>query len=154
MTNYSDSFGRCSMTFQYIEEYLKQILLRLDFLKHICTVKYIHYDCNSNDKSIENSAMGRLIEMFKKYCDDKDLITDLRKIKDHRNHIAHKGFVASFKNLQDEEKMLAEIQNLERINIFATKSYHKLRKFCEDLDVTLNKAVKENPPKHMLKNNP
>lgn len=37
--------------------------------------------------------MGRLIEYFKSYNDNQELITLLTKIKERRDHIAHQSFL-------------------------------------------------------------
>jgi len=143
MIDYFDETSRCLMTFQFIEEVLKQNLIRLNVLTYFCIKKYVPYDLKPNLHSINNAAMGRLVEMYKIYCDDADLISDLRKIKDHRDNIAHKGFLLTVEEQHDKENIKLEISKLKEINEFAKKRMYKLMKSWEDLEAILNQIAAE-----------
>ena len=53
-------------------------------------------------KSIEDAALGRLIEWYKTFTKDEDLVTQLRKITAMRDHVAHQGLVFSLQEQFDE----------------------------------------------------
>ena len=141
--DYADQIAKCLITFQYIEEALKQNLIRLNVLTHFCIKKYVPYDLKPNLHSIDNAAMGRLVEMYKNYCDDAGLISSLRKIKDHRDNIAHKGFLMTVEEQHDKENIELEISKLKEINEFAKKLMYKQMKSCEGIEAILNQIAAE-----------
>lgn len=141
--DYFDEITRCLMSFQYIEEALKQNLIRLHALIYFRIKKYVPYDLKPNIQSINNAAMGRLIELYKIFCDDNDLISDLRKIKDHRDKIAHQGLLMTVEEMNDKDNIKLKTSELEEIDELAKKTLNKMVEFWNYIETTLNHIADE-----------
>jgi hypothetical protein len=143
MQDYFDEITRCLMSFQYIEEALKQNLTRLNVLIYFRIKKYVPYDLKANLQSINNAAMGRLIDLYKSYCNDDNLISDLRKIKDHRDKIAHQGLLMTSEEIHDEKVVKLKTSEFKEIKKFAEKSMNKLLESWKDIETILNQIAAE-----------
>ncbi len=140
---YIDKVTQCLLTFQYIEEALKQNLVRLNALIYLRIKKYVPYDLKPIFDSIGNTAMGRLIELYKIYCNDNELISDLRKSKGHRDAIAHQGLLMTVEDMKDPAHVNLKISELQEIEELAQKSFNKLLKSWEAIEKTLNQLAAE-----------
>ena len=140
---YADEITKCIITFQYIEEALKQNLARLNVLIHFRIKKYVPYDIKPNLQSINNAPMGRLIELYKIYCNDNNLISDLRKIKDYRDEIVHQSFLITYDEMHNQKNIKFKISELKRINELAKKSMLKLMELWKDIETILNQIATE-----------
>jgi hypothetical protein len=49
---------------------------------------------HTSAKDFENHALERLIQNFRNYTDDKELVSALNKFKDERNFLAHQALTA------------------------------------------------------------
>ncbi len=145
-SGYVDAVTRCMISFQYIEEALKMVLVRLEGLLYFRIKEFTPYHLKPKFDSIENAAMGRLIDMFNIYCDDADLIAELREIKKQRDIIAHKSFLKTFIKLQDKESIDLKTTDFETIDKDAGILLEKLVGKAVDLDTILNKIKVEVDP--------
>jgi hypothetical protein len=140
--DYLDSVTRCLMSFQHIEEALKWVLVRLEFLAYFRIREFTPYHPKPKLDSIRNSAMGRLIDMISIYCDDPALIAELRRMKKQRDALAHQGFLMAmddFKGKEAEEK----VAGLEQLDKDAQKVFVTIVGRWGGLDNVLNKVTAE-----------
>ena len=141
--DYFDAVTRCMMAFQYIEEALKMILIRLESLIYPRVKDYTPYDLKPKFDSIRNSAMGRLITKLSIYCDDDELINELKRIKNYRNDVAHQSLLMSVEELQDKEITTLKSSDLERLNKEALTILKKITRKWGEMDQTLNEITAE-----------
>lgn len=74
---------------QLVEQELKlYVTAALDLVRK-CVGTRMTFDMRGED--YENSSLERLIEIFKKLSSNDDLVKDLRKFKDERNFLSHRG---------------------------------------------------------------
>ncbi|MDQ8188581.1 hypothetical protein [Pelagicoccus sp. SDUM812002] len=118
-TDFFDAVTRCLITFQHLEHSLKMVLFRLELLTQARLSGYCHYDIWSRLKSQMDAPLGRLIEMFKIYENDKKLITDLRKLKKYRDEVAHQSLVLNIEEMNDAEGLHVKTTELEEWNRIA-----------------------------------
>ena len=150
MKSHEDFFNavtRCLMSFQYIEESLKMILIRLEMLTYICIKKYTPYNLKPKYDSIQNAAMGRLIDMLAIYTDDPQLIADLRKIKKERDKIAHQSLLMTSEEVHDKESIHLKASELEDVLVASEKVLKVVLEKWGDIDSLLKeiKAEQANP---------
>jgi hypothetical protein len=74
---------------QLVEEELKLYISEALELAKKCIGQRMVFNMSGED--YEDSSLERLIEMFRKLTDNAALVTDLRKFKDERNFLSHKG---------------------------------------------------------------
>jgi hypothetical protein len=142
-SDYFDAVTKCLMSFQYMEEVLKMILIRLESLTYFCLKPYTPYNLKPKYIAIENSAMGRLIDMLSTYTDDKSLITELRKIKKKRDQLAHRSLLMTVDDVQDKINMYLKISELEELTKTSNELLNKLVEKWQGLDGLLNKIAAE-----------
>jgi hypothetical protein len=141
-SDYFDSATRCLIAYQYIEEALKQVLTRLEVLVYFRIRQFTPYDPKSRLASIRDAAMGRLIDMLTAYCDDADLIAELREIKKQRDDLAHQAFLRVTE--QDSQAIIeARVDDLERKNSHAHAILMRIGERWNGLDALLNKITAE-----------
>lgn len=85
------SLPEALLYFQLIEQALKEIILLHHKLIQIRLDGFSTY--NYSENSINDAAMGRLIDLFKVFCEDSEFIKLLRSVKTDRDRIAHKGYL-------------------------------------------------------------
>ena len=141
--DYFDAVTRCSMTFQYIEEALKMVLMRLESLVHFRIKEFTPYDLEPKFTSIRNAAMGRLINMLNVYCDDVKLIAELKRVKEKRDNVAHQSLLMTSEEFQDRESIDLKSSDLEQLNEDAKALLFKISERWGELDKTLNKITAE-----------
>lgn len=142
-TDYFDAVTRCMMAFQHIEEAMKMVLVRLESLTYFRLKDYTYYDLKPKFNSIQNAAMGRLIDMLKIYTDDVNLVTELQKTKKKRDQVAHQSLLMTVEEMNDKEIIHLKASELEKLNEFANATLMKICERWGDLDKTLNEITAE-----------
>jgi len=140
---YFNAVTSCLMTFQYIEEAMKMILLRLESLTYFCLKKYTPYNLKPKFAAIQNAAMGRLIDMLSVYTDDQQIIAELRKLKKKRDQIAHKSLLMSVEEVNDKESIHLKTSELEDLKEPLEVLLKKLLEKWGNFDDILNKLNAE-----------
>ena len=92
---------------QLIEQELKLYITEALELARKCIGKRLPFKLNGDDYA--DSSLERLIEAFRKLTDNDQLVKDLRKFKEERNFLSHKGIA----NCLDHEGELLETTALE-----------------------------------------
>ncbi len=80
--------------------------------------------------------MGRLIDMFKVFHGDKEFIEMLKSVKNDRDYLAHKGYLAV--NFSEKEKNLIQ-KEINKVRNMTDKSIvvlSRLRVIKSELQVT------------------
>jgi hypothetical protein len=146
MKSHSDYFSaitRCLMSFQYMEEALKMVLVRLESLTYFRLKRYTPYNLKPKLDAIQSAAMGRLIDMLTVYTDDKQLISELRKIKKKRDQVAHRGLLMTVEEVHDNENIHLKVSELEDTKESSDAVLEKLLEKWKGLDDLLNKITAE-----------
>ncbi len=94
------------MEFQWLEESLKQYLLRTELLIQDRVKDDFRYE-PSTDK-IWKLPLGNLLVLFEKHCGNAKLIARIRPLIKDRNDAAHSSFVLRF----DEKLELVPVEKL------------------------------------------
>ena len=136
--NYTKALSSCLMTYQYIEELLKQCLFRTHAIIRMRVDGLIPYKLPFD--SIDNSALGRLIDHYKLYSDDAGLIDQLRQLKNHRDHCAHRGYILSDDEQKDsvflkekEQEILEFDRKAQECFLLLGKEMERLEKLANDV---------------------
>jgi hypothetical protein len=74
---------------QLIEQELKLYITEALELARKCIGKKLPFKMNGEDYA--DASLERLIEAFRKLSDNDNLVKDLRKFKEERNFLSHKG---------------------------------------------------------------
>jgi len=74
---------------QLVEQQLKLYIAEALELAKKCIGNRMVFKMSGED--YEDSSLERLIEVFKKLTDNTQLVADLRRFKDERNFLSHKG---------------------------------------------------------------
>jgi hypothetical protein len=142
-TDYLKAVTRCLISFQYIEEALKMVLVRLESLTYFSLREYTPYNLKPKVDSIQSAAMGRLIDMLAVYTDDRDLIAELRKIKKRRDQVAHRSLLMTVEQMDDRRRIHLKASELEDIKESSEAVLKRLLEKWGHLDSLLNKLTAE-----------
>lgn len=74
---------------QLVEQELKLYVTEAFELAQKCIGKRMPFKLSGDDYA--DSSLERLIEMFRKLSDNEPLVAELRRFKDERNFLSHKG---------------------------------------------------------------
>lgn len=74
---------------QLIEQELKLYITEALELSRKCIGKRLPFKLSGDDYA--DSSLERLIEVFRKLTDNHQLVKDLRRLKEERNFLSHKG---------------------------------------------------------------
>lgn len=85
--------------FQLLEFGLKVYIGKAYSLIKHCVGDKIYFDYAAKD--VESFALERLLKVFSKLNSNNELITRLNKLKDERNHIAHKALIITMVSKYD-----------------------------------------------------
>lgn len=92
---------------QLIEQELKLYITEALELARKCIGKRLPFKLSGDDYA--NSSLEKLIEVFRKLTDNDQLVKDLRRFKEERNFLSHKGIA----HCLDYEGELLETTALE-----------------------------------------
>ncbi|MEX1201098.1 MAG: hypothetical protein WEB02_09955 [Methylophaga sp.] len=106
---YSDMLAKCMLDYQFMEESLRFCLYRCQTLINLRLTELLPSELQL--KNIDESALPRLIELFKPHTDNEALIHQLRLVSNHRDALAHQGLML-MGNGQQAAQLLSE-QNPE-----------------------------------------
>lgn len=97
---YSEKLAQCMLNYQFLEESLRYCLYRCQTLVQLRIASELPYEVPL--KTIDESAMPRLIELFKPFSRNEALIQKLRLVNNHRDLLAHEGLLFSAGHKQQE----------------------------------------------------
>ena len=138
---YLDAVMRCMITFQHIEEILKQILMRYEALVYFRLKGHAYYNLKPRLHSIKDAPMGRLITMLTTYVDDKALIEQLKAIKKKRDHVVHKSLLMELGETDDSAAFPLQVSELEDLDTSAQSLFKSLVQRWGDFDETLDRIA-------------
>jgi hypothetical protein len=109
--------------YQIIEEQLKVYIgLHFDKTRALLNER-LHFGFSSDD--YRDAALGRLIQVFSKLCNNQPLIAELGTVKARRNHVAHKAFLILYRDgvpSAEYSTLLDELQSdVEKISELISK---------------------------------
>src|SRR4051812_8696020 len=112
------------ISFQYIEEQLRAYLsLCYDVIRNklqgSIPFKYTYSDN-------ERDSLGALISKYEKFSDDSRLINELKELVQHRNGLAHRGFMLKEDQRWDAEELKRMTSALEKVKERASNCFGKL----------------------------
>lgn len=105
VTTYADMPAKCMLDYQFIEESLRFCLYRCQTLINLRLTELLPSELQL--KTIDESALPRLIELFKPYTGNEVLIDQLRLVSNHRDALAHQGLML-MGNGQEAAQLLSE----------------------------------------------
>ena len=100
-------------TFQWIEELVRQYILRAHFLISIKLKGLLPFKPLSH-KDLERDSFAQLLEKFKRLNSNRTLINKISHLRPIRNRYAHRGYLVKFKGEYDDADLRNEIRQLEK----------------------------------------
>ncbi|MTI64536.1 hypothetical protein [Methylophaga sp.] len=100
---YPEKLARCMVNYQFLEEGLRFCLYRCHTLIQLRILSSLPYEVPL--KTIDESSLPRLIELFKPFSRNESLIQKLRLVNNHRDSLAHDGgLIQTGDNKAENEK--------------------------------------------------
>ena len=99
------------LNYQFIEEGLRFCLYRQHAIVAMRVKTILPY--KPPFESIQNAAMGKLINYFQTFCDNEGLLKSLNEIKKKRDHLAHQGYLLTFEKQNDPKFVSDQLIELE-----------------------------------------
>jgi hypothetical protein len=135
---YTDALLQCLGQYQFIEEALRFCLVRCHATTKFRLDGFFPYQAPL--QAIEDAALGRLIDWYKTYTNNSELISDLRSIKAARDHIAHRGLALTLEEQESEEFLSQQVTELGEALIRAQDCFSRLMSEMEATDKAVNRA--------------
>ncbi len=126
--DYVTMIGAILVDFQFIEESIRMYISNA--FKYIVTQLSGVIPFRYDDKDIEKDALGKLINRFEKFNDNKRLIAELNDLKKYRNDCAHRGFLLTHEQVHDEEYLKSGLKELEKIK---ERTANCLSELCKEV---------------------
>lgn len=141
LQEYFDLLPHCILKFQYIEEGLRFCLYRCHGVVAIKLKGTIPYKAPL--QSIEKAAMGKLINLYQPFTDDKDFIKSLNSVKAKRDHIAHQGYVLTVEEQHNNDFVAEKLKELiDALEAFDS-CYEELSAKMAEIDKLVNDVANE-----------
>jgi hypothetical protein len=137
---YSDRLLLCLGTYQFIEETLRFCLIRCHATTKFRLDGYLPYHFSL--QGIEDAALGRLIEWYKSYTVNEELIRDLQRIKKTRDYLAHRGLALTVEESSNEVFMSDLLTKLKQAQTQADECFKQLEGEMQTTDDAVNRAYK------------
>jgi hypothetical protein len=135
---YTQTLLLCLGTYQFIEEGLRSCLVRIHATTQFRLEGFFPYEVPLN--AIDDAALGRLIDSFKTYTNNADLIKDLHAIKGARDRIAHRGLLLSLEQQVDEAYLDEQIAELKEADARAEDCLKRVLKEWESAENAVTRA--------------
>lgn len=109
LDQYFDYVPKTLMTFQHLEEAVRQYLMRCEVMiatrmRGITNYKHLV-------EKIQKMSLGQLVDRFEMFSDNSSLISEIRVIIQDRNFLAHKSYLAAYSR-EGNPKESGEIESL------------------------------------------
>ena len=88
-----DYAPKAFFTFQFLEETIRQYLLRCEGMTAQRLRGITKYNWEKNIKEYDKMSLGRLVEQFSRFNDSSELIKKIKNITKDRNFIAHQLYL-------------------------------------------------------------
>jgi hypothetical protein len=131
----------CMMTYQFIEYSLRFCLHRCHAIIKFRLDGHLPYDAPT--QSIEDAALGRLIDWYKTFTSNQPLIKELRNIKAERDRIAHQAYVLTLEEQRNDKFLLEKAEELEATHQRAQACLQGLQAEMEKTDKVVNEVYAE-----------
>lgn len=135
--DYQHELQRALQTFQFIEETLKNCIH--SFIEIAMLHDTAHFLRIGDTKNIDNLPLGRLVNAFRKFHDDKSLHSDLQKITKERNQVAHRSCLFTIGELDNVAHMAEATLNMKDIADHAHEVHNRVLDVRYELLKTLVK---------------
>ena len=134
--DFSTQAGVAAARFQLLEQVLKVYLsLCFDIIRKQIPAFHFEY----RDKDIANLPLGRLNHMFIKYNSNTELHKKLTALRDKRNYIAHRVYMA-FMGITNPDTDLIEAE-IQKIQTISNETDHVAEQVLAEID-KLNKQFR------------
>ncbi len=139
--DYKAEVGRALEKCQHIEETLKMCLLSALEIAQIQVSD--HFPLNYKVENISKLPLGPLVNAFARINNDNILLTDLRKITEERNFVAHSSLLFTIGELKDANHMAEATQKISQIAEVATQIHNRVLDVRYELHQSLRRANRE-----------
>jgi hypothetical protein len=122
---YNRSLQLIMLDFQYIEEFLRGCLANAYVLIRKRMAGTLTF--NIPYKSLENDALGKLIEKFAQISTDQSLLAKLREVRPFRNQCMHRGLLLTSEQQRDVSFLASETGLIQQKVLLTRPCLHGLQ---------------------------
>ncbi|MDD3296241.1 MAG: hypothetical protein PHU64_02655 [Candidatus Omnitrophica bacterium] len=124
MRKYIDDITATLAKFQYIEEFLRMYIQKVNSRIRKTMKGKIPY--KYSEKWVKKDSLGTLIDKFEKNNDNKILIKRLKSLVPERNKIAHKGLLITRDQIVNVSSVKLKKEKLKKIRISAGVALNRI----------------------------
>jgi hypothetical protein len=136
LSEYHDELGKALYAFQWIEELLRQYILRAHFAISIKVKGTLPFRPLS-EKDLERESFAALLQKFKRLNSNKTLSDEIGCLRPIRNRCAHRGYLVKFKNKYDDADLRKQIDEMSRFASEADKCVRRLFNKVQHIERTM-----------------
>ncbi len=120
------------MNFQFMEESIRMYLASAYCIVLRKLDNQIPFEFTY--KEVEKDSLGKLLIKFGKFNSNKQLIDNISEIIKERNHCAHRAYLMTAEELNDEEFLSDEVAKLKRIVTRSKEYLDSLMEECKSIE--------------------
>jgi hypothetical protein len=135
--DYMDLLPTALLRIQWLEEALKQYLLRVQILIACRTQDVLR--CAVEEEVIWQMPLGKLAHSFERLCPNQTLAARVKKIVKSRNTLAHAGYVIAYQEQIDDRAMGGRLTELKGV---ATEADELMRAVLAEVSLVEGAAPK------------
>lgn len=136
LSEYHNKLGKTLYTFQWIEELLRQYILRAHFVISVKLKGVLPFKPLSH-KDLERESFAQLLGKFNRLNSNKTLIDEIKRLRPIRNRCAHRGYLVKFKDEYDDADLRNEIREMSSVASEADKCIRELFNEIRQLEKTM-----------------
>ena len=87
-----DEIPKVLLAFQYVEEALRQYILRANVMITSEVRRFVNY--SPHDPALQKASFGRLVSLFTRFNSSTELHKSLTRLVEKRNFYAHQAYLA------------------------------------------------------------
>lgn len=128
-----DEIPKVLLAFQYVEESLRQYMLRAHVMIAAEVRAFVHY--SPNDPALQKASFGRLVSLFARFNSNSELHNSLKRLVEKRNFYAHQAYLAAGGMADFPADLEGGPDGLEQIREESKRCLQKLWEEIQQLEV-------------------
>jgi hypothetical protein len=130
---FADEVPKVLLAFQYVEEALRQYILRANFM--IASEVQPFVDYSPTDPAVDKASFGRLVSLFARFNSRSELHRSLKALVEKRNFYAHQAYLVVGGMADLHASIGSGVDSLEQTRVETKRCLHELFEETRQLEV-------------------
>lgn len=133
LKQYTDEVPSALLAFQYLEEALRQYMLRCHAMVAAVVEPFLAYRIEQYDQ-VEKMPLGKLVSVFQDFNANQELLARLASLPQRRNQVAHRAYITAWQVHSTDSLGESELQELRSLTEEARQAMFQVVREVEALE--------------------